>query len=49
VSSTEIKLNSKNYELKEAFKGFVVDEDSVKAKFSKKNGTLTLTINKFDD
>ena len=46
ISESEIKLNSSNYELSEKFKNFKVDEESVKAKFSKKNGTLTLTLDK---
>ena len=46
ISDSEIKLNSDNYELSEKFKDFKVDESTVKAKFSKKNGTLSLTINK---
>ena len=46
VSETELKLSSANYELHERFKDFSVDESTVKAKFSKKKGTLTLTIQK---
>ena len=46
LSETELKLSSANYELHEKFKDFSVDETSVKAKFSKKKGTLTLTIRK---
>jgi len=46
ISESEIKLNSSNYELCEKFKDFKVNEESVKAKFSKKNGTLTLTLDK---
>ena len=47
VSATELKLTSPNYELlNHKFKDFTVDESTVKAKFSKKKGTLTLTIDK---
>lgn len=46
VSGTELKLSSANYEFHEKFKGFSVDESTVRAKFSKKKGTLTLTIQK---
>ena len=46
ISESEIKLNSSNYELCEKFKNFKVNEESVKAKFSKKNGNLTLTLDK---
>ena len=46
INESEIKLNSSNYELVEKFKNFKVNEESVKAKFSKKNGTLTLTLDK---
>lgn len=46
VSDTEIKLSSANYEFNEKFKDFKVDESTVRAKFSKKKGTLTLTIDK---
>lgn len=46
VSEQELKLSSDNYEFDEKFKGFTVDETSVRAKFSKKKGTLTLTIQK---
>ena len=46
ISESEIKLNSSNYELCEKFKNFKVNEESVKAKLSKKNGTLTLTLDK---
>lgn len=35
-----------SYEMEEKFKGFEVDESTVRAKFSKKAGTLTLTIDK---
>ena len=35
-----------SYELNDKFKDFKVDETTVKAKFSKKTGTLTLTIDK---
>ena len=46
VNQSELKLSSANYELHEKFKDFAVDKDSVRAKFSKKKGTLTLTIKK---
>lgn len=46
VSQSELKLSSAHYEFDEKFKGFEVDESTVRAKFSKKKGTLTLTINK---
>lgn len=46
VSEDTIKLDSPNYELVENFKGFKVDESTVRAKFSKKQGSLTVTIQK---
>jgi len=46
ISANELKLDSPNYELHEKFKDFSIDESTVKAKFSKKAGTLTLTIQK---
>ena len=46
ISANELKLDSPNYELHEKFNDFSIDESTVKAKFSKKAGTLTLTIQK---
>ena len=43
VSETELKLSSANYALNYKFKG-KVDPDSVAAKFSKVQKTLTLTF-----
>ena len=45
IAETELKLESKNYELRYKFEnGVHVDPDSVRAKFSKTKHTLTLTI-----
>lgn len=45
VSEKEIKLESANYEMRYKFSNNVqVDPDSVAAKFSKRNHTLTLTL-----
>lgn len=47
VSERELKLESPNYEIRYKFlKGVEVDPDSVTAKFSKKNHTLTLTLSR---
>lgn len=35
-----------SYEYKKKFQGFKVDQSTVRAKFSKKNKTMTLTIQK---
>jgi hypothetical protein len=43
VTETELKLSSKNYMLTHTFDQ-KIDADSVKAKFSKKAKTLTLTF-----
>ena len=48
IKEDEIKLNSDNYEFNKKFTDFLVDEDSIKAKFSKKAKTLTLTIDKIE-
>jgi hypothetical protein len=48
-SDTTLLLNSKNYELTYNFKvknGFLVDPNSVKAKFNKKQRSLALTFTK---
>ena len=48
-SDTTLLLNSKNYELTYNFKnknGFLVDSNSVKAKFNKKQRSLALTFTK---
>ena len=48
-SDTTLLLNSKNYELTYNFKnknGFLVDPNSVKAKFNKKQKILALTFTK---
>ena len=48
-SDTTLLLNSKNYELTYNFKnknGFLVDPNSVKAKFNKKQKNLALTFTK---
>jgi len=48
-SETAIILNSKNYEFSYNFKakgGYLVDPDSVKAKFSKAKKSLALTFTK---
>ena len=45
IAETELKLESKNYELRYKFEnGVHVDPDSVRAKFSKTKHTLTLSI-----
>ena len=49
VSTDQIKLNSENYEFDKTFKEYSFDESTVKCKFSKKNKTLTLTIDKVDN
>lgn len=49
VSTDQIKLNSKNYEFDKMFKEYSLDESTVRCKFSKKNKTLTLTIDKVDN
>ena len=48
VSEDTIKLNSENYEFVKKFSDFMLDDESVKAKFSKKAKTLTLTIDKVE-
>lgn len=48
VSSDQIKLNSKNYEFDKKFTDIMLNEDSIKCKFSKKNKTLTLTVDKIE-
>ena len=48
VKEDEIKLNSDNYEFNKKFTDFMLDDDSIKAKFSKKAKTLTLTVDKIE-
>lgn len=48
IRCDQIKLNSSNYEFDDKFNNFEIDEDSVVAKFSKKNKTLTLTMDKVE-
>jgi len=43
VTETEVQLSSKNYKMTHTF-AQKIDADSVKAKFSKKAKTLTLTF-----
>ena len=49
VSTDQCKLSSANYDFDHKFKEYSVDEASVTCKFSKKNKTLTLTIDKVDN
>lgn len=48
VKEDEIKLNSENYEFNKKFTDFMLDDDSIRAKFSKKAKTLTLTVDKIE-
>ena len=48
IKEDELKLNSDNYEFNKKFTDFLLDDDSVRAKFSKKEKTLTLTIDKVE-
>mmetsp|Transcript_39400 Transcript_39400/g.51569 ORF Transcript_39400/g.51569 Transcript_39400/m.51569 type:complete len:90 (+) Transcript_39400:1170-1439(+) len=47
VAENQLKLESPNYEIRYKFTdGVTVDPDSVRAKFSKRAHTLTLTLTK---
>lgn len=48
VKEDEIRLNSANYEFSKKFKDFMLDDESIRAKFSKKAKTLTLTVDKIE-